>query len=105
MSSVYTVNVYQAHDLNGTSPLFSPEPGHVLVLIALDVYFQGTIGGNAYLYGAQNQVIWHNVFGLTPAGQYASWRGRAVIEEGRTSYLRTDQDMDLTLSGYSLTLP
>jgi hypothetical protein len=101
---VHTVNIQQAHQLART--VFGPPPaGFVWVLIALDAYYSGLTATTVYLQGTAGQAIWSNNFEPDLAGQYASWRGRAVIGPGQTCAVRVDVGIDITLTAYQLGLP
>ncbi len=101
---VYSERLAQELGLSGLLLITAPH-GFTTVLRDLDVYFGGSVfARGVYLRGAGGQTIWFNNF-ATDAGQYASWRGRQVIQEDEVFSIFTEDAMDVTLSGYVLTLP
>lgn len=55
--------------------------------------------------GPGGQVVWANGFGGTVGFDYASYRGRFVIEEGTTFTLHSTMPIDISVWGYELTAP
>lgn len=101
---VYSERLAQVLGLSGLE-LVSIPAGFTAVLRDFDVYWGGGVIRRAvFLRGAGGQTIFYNSFGDT-GGQYASWRGRQVIQAGETFSIFTEDAMDVTLSGYLLTLP
>lgn len=104
MATVYSILVQASIGLNGTLTLTVPA-GYKWILRDFDVYWGGgAIAKTVYLRGTAGQAIWFNGFAIG-GGQYASWRGRQVINPGKTCAIVTNDAMDVTLSGYQLTLP
>jgi hypothetical protein len=104
MASVYSSSFIELHDLSGTSPAFGPPPGFVWVIRGVDVV-NGELLNNILLKGAAGQVVWAHSFGGTIAFDYASYRGRYVLEEGLTAVLESTAAIDATVWGYQLSLP
>lgn len=71
----------------------------------LDCYYGGILSASVYLIGNQGQTIWYNGFAANGGGQYASWRGRQVLNAGDGFQLNATEPTDVTLSGYQLTTP
>lgn len=104
MANVYSIHMYAAHDLSGVGPDRGPAAGHLWIARDLDVV-NGEAVNFVALVGSLGQLVWCNSF-ATPVGfDYASWRGRYVIEYPNTIHLETTAAADVTLSGYDLTLP
>jgi hypothetical protein len=104
MATVYSIVMYEQHDLDGDSgDLVVPE-GFVWVLRSLDVV-NGSPLNFVALKGSVGQLIWVNSF-ATPVGfDYASWRGRQVVQPGEVLSVQSTAPADVTLSGYQLSLP
>lgn len=93
-----------AKGLNGTA-VYTVPAGFVAVLRDLDAYFGGDIAPqNMFLHGPAGQAIWWNGWTVLIAG-VAQWRGRQVIQGGESFDVTTDAPMDVSVSGYLLTLP
>lgn len=104
MASVYSRRFYAVHDLDGTGPDLGPPPGEVWIVRDIDVV-NGELLNNVLWLGSAGQVIWANSFGGTIAFDFASFRGRQVFEPGDTFHFHTTAPLDITASGYALTLP
>lgn len=71
----------------------------------LDAYYGGDLELiNVYLIGAAGQTIWEWNPGVSEPS-YGSWRGRQVLYGGETLTVTTGDTVDVTVSGYLLTLP
>lgn len=102
---VYSTNFITVHGLNGTRS-YSVPAGYIVVLRDLDVYYGGGLGAaTVFLQNGLGAAIWSNAFGALASGQYASWRGRQVINNPYSVSIVTDSPMDVMLSGYLLTAP
>lgn len=98
---VYSVKLVQA---TGTTSLdVGPvPPGEVWILRDLDMYCNngGVSPSDAFLRGALGQAIWWN--SNAPGSNYASWRGRQVLNEGEHFFWSSGSPCDVTVSGYQL---
>ena len=104
MAPVYSSRFAGIQGLDGVAG-FTVPPGVVWVLRDLDAYYNGFTVASIHLLGSTMQTIWYNGFGGGGNPQYASWRGRQVLNPGEGFQLTTDQAIDVTVSGYVLTLP
>lgn len=84
---------------------FTCPTGFVAVLRDLDTFYAGLLVATARLIGSEGQTIWANAFAGGSEPEYASWRGRQVLEVGETCSLDSSGATDMTLSGYLLTTP
>lgn len=101
---LYSYQFLAALGLNGSLPY--TVPGDVrAVLRDLDAYYNGLVEASIHLEGSLGQTIWYNGFSAGGNPQYASWRGRQVLDPGDTLTVTTDQAIDVTISGYLLSLP
>lgn len=102
--NVYSVLMFQEHDLSGDSVVLTPPAGKLWVVRDIDVV-NGELLNNILFFGALDQVIWAHSFGGTIAFDYASFRGRQVIQPGGTCRFHSTAALDVTMSGYELSLP
>jgi hypothetical protein len=72
--------------------------------VALDAV-NGELLNNILLKGDVGQVIWANSFAGTIAFDYASYRGRAAIDNPGAFTIETTAALDVTVTGYELALP
>lgn len=105
MASVYSVRFLQEHGLTSTATYTVPD-GFVAILRDLDSYIGTPAGTNGlYLEGDAGQAIWWSEATIGQS-QYASWRGRQVLNAGETFSVRADvgslDAYDVTVSGYLL---
>lgn len=104
MGRIYSETFLQAHDFSGTSSPLGPTAGFVWVLRGVDVV-NGEALNNFRLLGAGGQVIWVAQF-ATPIGfDYASYRGRYVVEDGDTVTISSTAALDVSIWGYNLSSP
>lgn len=104
MSQVYSIRMYEMHDLNGAGAFVGPGAGFIWVIRGVDAV-NGELLNNVQLLGPSGQLIWANAFGGTVAFDYASYRGRFVLNPGEQVRLQTTERMDVSMWGYQLTLP
>lgn len=104
MPNVYSTSFVQLEGLNGTHGVAVP-PGYRGVIRDLDVYYSGTFGGTVRLVGENGQTITFHSFPPLDEGDHFQWTGRQVINEGRVFSIVTTDNMDVTCSGYLLSLP
>lgn len=104
MARVYSICFIAHQGLNGTDTYVCPED-RVLVIRDLDAYANVTLASRElYLLGANGQTIYHDAWG--EESQHSSqWSGRQVIEPGQSFSVHTTDLIDVTVSGYLLTLP
>lgn len=102
--TVYSEHLYSAVGLNGSASRSVPA-GFRLVLRDVDVY--NGAGGTAtfFLKGGLGQVIWAHRWALGDGASSEQWRGRQVLDEGFSWSVSTTLPMDVTVSGYLLSLP
>lgn len=104
MTQVYSIAMYQVHNLSGVGEDFGPPEGFRWVLRGVDTV-NGEALNNVMLKGAAGQVIWVSAFS-TPLGfDYASYRGRHVIDFPDSNHFETSEAMDISAWGYQLSLP
>lgn len=106
MGTVYSSNFGQLHAFNGLYA-FNVPAGQVLVLRDVDLFAPAQIGTEVevFLQGDLGQTIWYVVADGTTAIN-EQWRGRQVFGEGQQIYVNvTSGHVDVTLSGYLLSLP
>ncbi len=104
MAPVYSVQLAAIVGLDGPATFTVPD-GFVWVLRDVDVWYVGFLTNVVHLLGSAGQTIWGNAFAGAEQPQYASWRGRQVLNPGQTFGLSSSSATDFTVSGYSLTLP
>lgn len=104
MSAVYTIAMYQVHDLSGTGVDFGPPVGFAWIIKDVDAV-NGEALNEVQLHGPAGQVIWANSFGGTVGFDYASYRGRAVLVFPDVAHVETTAAMDVSVYGYQLSLP
>lgn len=102
---VYSIRMYAAHGLNGSSPPFGPPSGTIWIVRDLDATYSGLLVASIRLLGSLGETVWLNAFAGGDQPQYASFRGRQVIPEGETFSISTSGACDVRISGYELTLP
>lgn len=102
---VYSIHIYAAVGLSGSSPSLGPPAGFRWILRDLDVTYSGLLVSSVRLIGPLGQTIWLNAFAGLSQPEYASWRGRQVVDFPDSVTLTASQPSDVTLSGYQLTLP
>lgn len=104
MALVYSVRFCAIEGLDGSAAFTVPE-GFVWVLRDLDAWYVGFLSNTIHLTGSAGQAIWGNAFAGAEQPQYASWRGRQVLNTGESFGVNSAQATDITVSGYQLTLP
>lgn len=104
MRQVYSIRMFEQHDLTGFSFSFGPPAGFAWVLRGVDVV-NGELLNNINLEGPSGQLIWAKSFGGTIAFDYASYRGRFVINPGETVRFHSTAAIDVSAWGYQLSLP
>jgi hypothetical protein len=102
--AVYSQRFIQEAGLNGSSSYVVPA-GFKAVLRDLDVYNGAGGTASVFLQGALGQAIWVHRWALGDGASPQDWHGRQVLETGESVTIRTDVPMDVTLSGYLLSLP
>lgn len=104
MAQVYSVAIYEVHNLNGNGPSLSPGPGLKWVIRGVDAVIGGASLGNVQLIGGAGQVVWTDS-SIALAPSYLSYRGRYVVDQGVSFFVATTAAMDVSVWGYALTLP
>lgn len=92
------------HNLSGDGLDVGPPPGFLWVIRGVDVV-NGEALNEVQLLGPSGQLIWANGFVTSIGFDYASYRGRFVVNAGETVRLQTTKSMDVSMWGYQLTLP
>lgn len=100
---VYSTRFIAEVGLNGTRTVVCPA-NFVLVLRDLDAYANVTFASRElYLHGSVGQTIYHDAWG--EESQHSSqWTGRQIIQPGESFDVTTTDLIDVTVSGYLLTL-
>lgn len=103
-SPVFSVSILQEQGLNGSRSLFVPT-GFVWVLRDLDVYKNHLPLplDQLFVIGDNGQTIIYNDWSSVDAGRVYAWRGRQVVATG--IIVTTNCAMDVSISGYALSLP
>jgi hypothetical protein len=104
MARIYSQTFVQAHDLSGTTGPLGPDAGFVWIIRGVDVV-NGEALNEFQLLGGGGQVIWANGFAATVGFDYASYRGRYVVESGDFIKLSSTAAIDVSVWGYNLTAP
>lgn len=104
MSQVYSIRMYEMHNLSGAGLDVGPGPGFLWVVRGIDVV-NGEALNEVQAVGPSGQVFWANGFVTSIGFDYASYRGRFVVNELETIRLQTTKSMDVSMWGYQLTLP
>lgn len=102
---VYSTSFLNVHALDGETG-FEVPPGQLAVIREMTAFWPGPDPGSAQLVmpTSGGTAIWLNQ--ATPsAGAYASWSGRLVIPAGSLVGVLGSGAVDITISGYLLTLP
>jgi hypothetical protein len=104
MADVYSVSVAQVQGLDGNQVIFVPD-GHVLVIRDIWAYWNSSseLFAKLHVSGDDDQTFFFALWTTIDADPLAFWQGRAVIQNHIT--LSTDNPVDVTVSGYSLSLP
>jgi hypothetical protein len=102
---VYSIVIYAKVGLVGTQ--FKTVPaGFRWVVRDVDCYYNGLEVCTVRMIGVLGQTVWVNEFAGGGAGpQYASWRGRFVVNAGNKVSFDASNAADFSVSGYQLTLP
>jgi hypothetical protein len=104
MAHVYSTQFLAIQGLDGTVYYDCPLD-RVLVLRDLDAYANVTVASRElYLRGSAGQTIYHDAWG-EESQHSSSWRGRQVISPGQQFSVFTSDLIDVSVSGYLLTLP
>lgn len=103
MAAVYSTKLFEGRDVSSWS--YTVPAGFRLVVRDIDVFFGGGVeGGAANFVGTLGQTFAYFPFtGLESSGQH--WQGRAVFDPGDEIGLVSGVGVDVTVSGYLLTLP
>lgn len=104
MATIYSTVFISELGLSGTHSYVCPSD-RLLVLRDLDAYAETTVAArDLWLMGSRGQTIFHDSWGA-PDQHNAAWRGRQIINPGDSFSVRTTDNVDVTVSGYLLTLP
>lgn len=102
--SVYSTNFFSGHGINGSSTYNVPA-GFIAVVRDADVFWGGGVALPDFrMIGQAGQTIWFFEFVLGH-GESIEWRGRQVIDPLGTLTVVTGDAMDVTISGYLLSVP
>lgn len=104
MASVYSVQLYEGRNVNDGS-LTVPD-GFIWIVRDIDAFFGGGLDGGACNFiGSLGQTFAYFSFTGLVSSSF-SWRGRQVFNPGQTFGFISDRaGVDVTISGYQLTLP
>lgn len=101
---VYSTSFIQERGLNGTFNYTVPA-GFVAVVRDADVFWGGGVALPDFrMRGQAGQTIWFYEFVLGH-GESIEWRGRQVMDPLGVLSVVTGDPMDVTVSGYLLTVP
>lgn len=101
---VYSQRFAHELGLNGTLVINLPA-GFVPVLRDFDVYNGSGGVASVFLQGALGQAIYVHRWEVGDGASHEQWTGRQVFLPGETCAIVTSLAMDVTLSGYLLSLP
>ena len=104
MTPVYSTQLIVVQGLTSAATKVCAD-GYVMVLRDLDVFYNGLLEASVHMEGSVGQTIYYNGFAAGGNPQYASWRGRQVLNAGESVTIVCDQAQDVSLSGYLLTTP
>lgn len=104
VAQIYSQTFLQAHNFSGDSSELQPTAGFIWVIRGLDVV-NGEALNNFMLKGAGGQVIWVAGFAAPVGFDYASYRGRYVVEPGEYVTIHSTEALDVSMWGYNLTTP
>lgn len=104
MASVYSVSIAQVQGLDGDQVVFVPA-SHVFVVRDIWAYWNSSseLFAKLHVSGDDGQTFFFALWTTLDADPLAFWQGRAVIQNHIT--LSTDNPVDITVSGYLLSLP
>lgn len=102
-AAVYSTRLIEAHATSAET--YTVPAGYRLVVRDADCFYPGGLGQSAQLEGPAGQIFAYFPFAAAVNGVLSSWRGRQVFEPGETITFASTAAMDITVSGYLLTLP
>jgi hypothetical protein len=103
VATVYSVQLLQLHGASSGS--FVIPAGVVCVVRDADCFYPGGLGQSAQLEGPAGGIFAYFPFAAAINGVLVSWRGRQIFNAGDTVTFAATTDMDITVSGYHLSLP
>lgn len=101
---VYSTRFLEVRGLTTTLPYVVPA-GVVAVVRDVDAFRTGILGATVIFHGAVGQAIWGKDYPPGSTDAYSSWRGRQVFLPGETFDVQASNPVDVTVSGYLLSLP
>lgn len=103
MANVYSVQFYEGRDVS--SATLTVPPGLIWIVRDIDAFFGGGLSGDACNFvGSLGQTFaYFSYIALISTG--FTWRGRQVFNPGQTFGFVSGEGVDVTISGYQLTLP
>lgn len=104
MAFVYSIAMFEMHNLTGIGPDFVPPAGKRWIIRGVDCV-NGEALNEVQLHGPAGQVIWAAGFITSIGFDYASYRGRFVFDNPFACHLQTTKSMDCSVWGYELSLP
>jgi len=105
VATVYSKSFVQYEGLDGTETV-EPLAGYIDIIRDVDVYANNTGVSPIHfrLIGQSGQTIW--LFQVDPdTNASGHWTGRQVMDAGVAWSVETDAPMDVSVSGYQLSLP
>lgn len=104
MASVYSVSIAQVQGLDGTQTIFVP-PASILVVRDIWAYWNSSdeVFAKLHCIGDEGQTFYFALWTTIDADPIAFWQGRMVLHTSLT--LTTDNPVDVSVSGYHLSLP
>lgn len=104
MAAVYSTSFLQGH---GTYPsvVYNVPPGFRMVVRDIELYWNGpSVDNTVHFIGDIAQTFFAVVFTVASGQRWASFTGRVVLNTGFEMTVDNDP-VDVTVSGYLLTLP
>jgi hypothetical protein len=101
---VYSIAMFEQHDLVGLSASVGPEDGFLWVVRCVDFVIGNALAQFAFV-GAGGQAVFSESVGPQAGFSTSSWRGRYVVTHPEQIYFSSTSAVDVTASGYNLSLP
>lgn len=105
MPQVYSDILLEQVGLVGSATTV-PDPGFLWVVRDIELYWNPTAGieSSCFFIGDIGQTFFFNQFTIVGGERWGSFSGRVVIKDSLTATI-SGQAVDVTVSGYKLSLP
>lgn len=103
MANVYSTQFWDAHAVTGLA--YEVPTGFVAVLRYLTLFYSGGLGAQVQLVLAPATTILFQGFNPAATGQWNDHDIHVVVNPGQLFSLAADDGVDVSLSGYLLSLP